>query len=120
MALSWHFDDRPDHLLVIVDGRWHIQSVLKLIDEIGRRCRERNHLRVLIDMRQAAGPASESDRYLSGVRVASALGQIKVATVIAESEFETGFAARVAERRGGRLFVTKDTEEARQWLFEGD
>jgi hypothetical protein len=30
----------------------------------------------------------------------------------------TGFTERVAASRGGRLFVTKSLDEARQWLFE--
>ena len=120
MALSWQFDDRPDHLLVVVEGQWHIQSLLRMIDETGVRCRHRSYQRAVIDMREVVGLASEGDRYLAGVRVASALGSTKVAAILRHDAFMTSFAARVAARRGGRLFVTKDPEEARQWLFAAD
>jgi hypothetical protein len=117
MPLTWTLEDQPDHLLVHLDGQWQLQSLLKMIDEAGRRCHERGYSRLLCDLRAVRGPLSETDRYLAGTRIAEVLKAVKVAAVVAADAVITGFAGKVAERRGGRLFVTKDIDEALQWLF---
>ncbi len=117
MPLSWEFHDEKGHLRVHVDGEWQLQSVLKLIEEIGQECRARGYDRVFGDMSTVRGPVAELDRYLSGARVASILGATRLAVVIAPDAILTGFAANLAARRGGRLFATKDADEAAQWLF---
>lgn len=118
MPLTWTFEDQSDHLLVRLDGQWQLPSLLKMIDEAARRCQERGYTRLLCDLRQVRGPLSESDRYLAGMRVAEVMKSVKVAAIAAADAVVTGFAGKVAERRGGRLFTTKSEEEALHWLFE--
>jgi hypothetical protein len=117
VALSWVFVDESDHLLVRVEGEWQVQSMLKLIDAMGGRCRDRGYSRVLVDARAVRGPLSEPDRYLAGARIASELKSTRVAVLAAPNATITGFGANVAARRGGQLYPTKDIDEARQWLF---
>ena len=118
MPLTWTFEDQPDHLLVRVDGQWQGQTILSMIDEAGRRCQDRGYTRILFDCRAVRGPLSESDRYLAGTRVAEVLKSAKVAVLAAPDTLITGFGQKVAERRGGRLFATKNIDEALQWLFD--
>ena len=118
MPLTWTLHDQPDHLLVRLEGQWQLQSLLRMIDEMSRRCQERGYMRVLCDLREVRGPLSESDRYLAGSRIAEVMKSTKVAAIAAADTVVTGFGMKVAERRGGRLFVTKNVDEALQWLFE--
>ena len=120
MPLSWELVDEPDYLLARVEGEWQAQSLLKLIDAIGERCRYHGFSRVLLDARAVRGPLSETDRYLAGTRIASVLTSTRVAVLAAPDALITGFGANVAARRGGRVFPTKDIDEARQWLFAAD
>jgi len=120
MPLSWELVDEPDHLLVRIEGDWQVQSMLKMIEAVGKRCRDRGFARVLLDARAVRGPLSETDRYLAGTRIASVLQSIRVAVLAAPDALITGFGANVAARRGGQLYPTKDIDEARQWLFAAD
>ena len=120
MPLSWELVDEPDHLLARVEGEWQAQSLLKLIDAIGKRCHHHGFTRVLLDVRAVRGPLSELDRYLAGTRIASVLQTTRVAVLAAPDAVITRFGANVAARRGGYLFPTKDIDEARQWLFAAD
>ena len=117
MPLSWVFEDREDHLVVHLEGEWLLPSLFRMLDEIAERCREVGHVRVLCDFRNVRGTLAEMTRYLIGVRVAEVLKTIKLASLVAPDAHVTGFAMRVAERRGGHLLTTKSLEEAHQWLF---
>jgi hypothetical protein len=75
-------------------------------------------VRILCDCRNVRGTLAEMSRYLLGARVAEVLKTIKIAALVAPDALVTGFAARVATRRGGRMLTTKSLEEAHQWLFE--
>lgn len=117
MTLIWTLTDQPDCLAVEASGQWQIHSVLRLIGEIAERCHDRGYTRVFCDIRGVKGPQGSGDRYLAGARVASELGAIKVAVLAGQDAVITGFGVNVAANRGGRMLVTKDAAEARQWLF---
>lgn len=119
MPLRWTIEDQSDHLLVRVEGLWHIQPILKLIDLIAVRCREDGYSRVLCDCRALQSHFNEVDRFLAAVRVADRLGATQLAVLVAADAVVTPSAAKAAARRGGRVFVTRDPEEARRWLFAG-
>jgi hypothetical protein len=118
MSFTWTLEDQPDHLVVRVEGQWQIQSLFQMLDEIAARCREAGYARVLCDLREVRGPLAELSKYLAGARVAEVLKTVKIAALAGPQTMVTGFAAKVAASRGGRLFTTKSEDEARQWLFE--
>jgi len=117
MSLTWILSDQPDHLVVEASGEWQIQSVLRMIEAMAARCRERGLTRALCDLRGVRGPLGSIDRYLAGARVASTMRTVKLAVLAAPDAVVTGFGAAVAANRGAQMFVTKDEDEARRWLF---
>jgi hypothetical protein len=116
--LSWTFEHQANLLVVHVEGEWHVEELLAMLDEAAERCRDAGYERVLADFRRVRGTVAELSKYLIGTRIAEVLKTIKLAAVGAPSAVITGFTERIAANRGGRLFVTKSIDEARQWLFE--
>ena len=117
MPLTWTIEDQPDHLVVRGDGDWHLQRIFQILDAVAARCRETGYARVLFDARNVHGPLSEISRYAAAARVAEVLKSVKLAVLAAPDAVITGLGVQVAASRGGKLFVTKSEDEARQWLL---
>src|SRR5262249_24640672 len=116
MPMQWSIEDAPDHLLVKVEGDWLLTLALKMLDEVGKACRTRGYNRVLIDCRAQGGLINEMDKFVAGSRIAQRFGATRVAAVFSPGLRITGFARKVAARRGGNLFVTIDMDEAQRYL----
>ena len=114
--MQWLVEDAPDHLLVTVRGDWVLSEVLKLLDEVGQMCRTRGYDRVLVDCRSLRGLMTEGDKFVAGSRLAERFGKTRVAAVFWQGAPITGFAGKVAERRGGNFFATEDMSEALRYL----
>ena len=114
--MQWTFEDAPDHLLITVEGDFLLQPVLRLLDEIRQECRSRGYDRVLVDCRTMGGLVSEGDKFVFGSRLAERLGAVRVAAVFSPGVTITGFAMRVAARRGGKFFGTTEMNDALRYL----
>jgi hypothetical protein len=118
MPMQWQVEDASDHLVIRAEGEWHSESVLKMIDDGARAARESGHTRILIDCRNVHGHFAENDRYLAGVRIGERLRDIRVAVLGSEEVHINRRGLNAALRRGVEMIVTKDMEEALQWLAQ--
>lgn len=130
MSTKMVFEDRADHLLATVSGRFDLEvSKLRFI-ELLDQCAERGVDRALVDWRQMGGTFSTIDRFELGkygaekirnYRSEGKTGLMRFAFLLSQKMIDPDdFGENVARNRGAAIKVTADLDEALDYLRSGE
>jgi hypothetical protein len=115
-AVEFHYEPKPDHLLVVMTGRYDADAVRGALRDIVRISREQGLGAILVDARGIRELVPIADRFGLAVDVA-ALGISHVAVLVTpENAAYTKTFENTATNRGARVKTTDSEAEARQFL----
>jgi hypothetical protein len=118
MNMVSKFKHHRDYLEVSFFDESTFSNLNKLLDQIVKECKKKNHKKVMVDLLNVKGSLSEIDRFKIGEKIAQLFPIPYRMLAIVKEERINRFGENTAVNRGANLHVASNKKDGLDWLLE--